>query len=65
MFMYPIFHLAIYNIKLKTMQWENIDGKKNNNNNNMQFLYSAFSLLNLAQSALHIIAPGRPVTSIT
>ncbi len=31
----------------------------------MQFLYSAFSLPKLAQSALHIITPGRPVTSIT
>ncbi len=32
--------------------------------NNMQFLYSAFSLPKLAQSALHIITPGRPVTFI-
>ncbi len=31
----------------------------------MQFLYSTFSLPKLAQSALHIIIPGRPVTSIT
>ncbi len=32
----------------------------------MQFLYSAFSLPSkLAQSAVHIITSGRPVTSIT
>ncbi len=31
----------------------------NNNNNNMQFLYSAFSLLRLAQSALHIITQDK------
>ncbi len=36
-----------------------------NDNNNMQFLYSTFSLPKLAQSALHIITPGRPVASIT
>ncbi len=34
------------------------------NNNNMQFLYSAVSLPKLAQSALHIIIPGRSVTHI-
>ncbi len=33
---------------------------KINGNNNMQFLYSASSLPKLAQSALHIIIPGRP-----
>ncbi len=32
---------------------------------NVQFLYSVFSLPKLAQSALHIITRGRPVTSIT
>ncbi len=31
----------------------------------MQFLYSAFSLPKLAQSALHIITPGSLITSTT